>query len=85
MEVIVQQERLTAKIVSLCLVWRDKIYRVDGLAIGLLTVARRVDALWISLLAPMLGNFTVQLEIVVMMHFNRCVEAVALWRQVLGS
>ncbi|MCY3626762.1 MAG: hypothetical protein OXG88_03870, partial [Gammaproteobacteria bacterium] len=26
MEVIVQQERLTAKIVSLCLVWRDKIY-----------------------------------------------------------
>ena len=45
-------------------------------------MARPAVALWISLLALMWSNFALHLEVVVMVHFKRCVEAAALWSQV---
>ena len=60
------------------------IRRVNDLAVGLSISARRVVTVWVGLLALILGDFTLKLEVVMMMRIETCVEAAALWSQVVS-
>ena len=59
---------------------RGKFSWKQGLALGLLVAVPVTVASWISLPAPMSGDFAFNLEVAIMAHLKKlCVEAAALW------